>query len=614
MQRPADVSDREPAGRPRRSAAIWPGAVGASVLFGLLLVVLLTAGQPLAADLAVRSALNGWDRQAAALLTQLGAGPVLYPVLLGLSAWRLQRRAGRPLWWVVLPVLALAAGQVIESVLFAPLARPSPTYAPTPVSFSSGHAAAATLAWGLVAAAGGRRGRPIPILAAACGLVVGASRLMLGLHWATDVLAGVAFGLLLLLAALALDAAVPETSHPARRPVRPALRREGRWLWLVPAAVALVQIGMLLTTPARERLKDLLVYQGAGGVAGSGADVYGFRTALDMAFTYPPFAALLSEPLSRIPIGLGQALWTAATLAAVVAVARVALVPVTCRIGLPLTVAALLLASPLRSHLRFGQVGVFLVLVVALDLLRPDHGRGRGAGVGLAIAVKLTPAVSLPWLLVAVSRARLRATLLWAGGLSLLGMLLLWRSASGYLGGASTDPTRFGANDIPGNQSVRGLLLRSAMPEQLVTVTWLAVALVLVAVATYGAWRLERAGHRLAALGVLACLSIAVSPISWVHHLVWLVFPIAALVAAGRPVLVVCWYAVLLPGLPALGAAGAASGTGPAPLWWLVTELQGLTAVAGLLLLPALCLRRASRSDVPQQAPRPGRLVRPTSP
>ncbi|WP_446921003.1 glycosyltransferase 87 family protein, partial [Klebsiella pneumoniae] len=73
-----------------------------------------------------------------------------------------------------------------------------------------------------------------------------------------------------------------------------------------------------------------------------------------------------------------------------------------------------------------------------------------------------------------------------------LGLLLLWRSSVDYLGSASRDTTRFGANDIAGNQSVRGMLLRSDLPDRLVQPCWLAAVLVLVMLATLGAHRLEQ--------------------------------------------------------------------------------------------------------------------------
>ena len=86
---------------------------------------------------------------------------------------------------------------------------------------------------------------------------------------------------------------------------------------------------------------------------------------------------------------------------------------------------------------------------------------------------------------------------------------------------------------------------------------------------------------------VVLALSVAVSPISWVHHLVWLALPIAALAAAGRWWLVTGWFVVLVVSFPSLGHALG---------WSLLTDVQGLTAVAAVLLLPALT-RAGDRYD-----------------
>lgn len=206
---------------------------------------------------------------------------------------------------------------------------------------------------------------------------------------------------------------------------------------------------------------------------------------------------------------------------------------------------------------------------------------------GLATALKLTPAVFLPWLAVTRQWRRLLLTVLWCGGATAAGLVLLWPNVGHYLTDALWDTTRFGANDIPGNQSVRGMLLR-VLPETAAQWTWWALAVALAAAGLYQAWRCERHGNRLAAVGVLAALSVAVSPISWVHHLVFLALPMAALASAGRFRLVAGWAGLLTVSLPFVGTTLGEVAPSLSALAALVTNVQGLTAVLAILLLPAL--------------------------
>lgn len=642
------MSVAAPRGRrlPRRgSPALVALGFATAALLALVVPVLLAGGRPLGIDLAAARLLQRPDSVLAEALTQLGSGAVLYPVLVALGVIRRSRGAS----WrrSVTPLLVLAAAQTVEAVLFVTVSRPSPV-AGHEVSFSSGHALTATLGWGLLAlevSAGWRTPRSGRIPAAmpaalAVATLVGLTRVVLGLHWLTDVAVGWALaGAVLMLygaapelAATADPVADPSGDRPGgegssggsgreaaagrQAPAPQAVaERARRWLscsplaWALPAVAALVPLVPLLTVAGPDRMKDLLVYVGAGGTAGTGADVYEFRTVFEMPFTYPPFAAVLSEPLSRVPLGLLQALWVAATLVALVGVARIGMRPVVTRIGLPATLALLLVSAPVRSHLRFGQVGLFLVLLVAADLLRP-HRRGQGLGLGIATAVKLTPAVFLPWLVVVGKRRTLATAVATAVGATVAGLLLLWPSAKEYLWRALWDSDRFGANDVVGNQSVRGMLLRAGLSDRQVALAWLGSALVLTVVGTLGARRLERNGDRLGALGVLAALSVAVSPISWVHHLVWLSLPLAALVAAGRHWLAAAWALLLTLSLPSMGAAGLRAGTGSPVFWQFVVDGQGLTAVAAVLVLPALLAVSEKRHLPPHH---PALLVSPSS-
>lgn len=513
----------------------------------------------------------------------LGGGALLYPLLLLIAVALPDRRAA-----ALLSAAALAAAQLLHDVLLAGVALPRPDTSlrlttAAGAATASGHAMTAVVGWGLILSLLRLSRRGTVAIALAAGVLVGLARAYLAVHWLSDAVAGLLLGLVLLLISLALlDRPLPALPWPA-------LDRR----WLLPAAAALLALAPIVFTRGSERMKDLLVYAGSAAAAGSGTDVYAYRTPFGMPFTYPPFAAVLVEPLSRIPVGLLQILWALGTVALLIPLARVALEPVVARIGLPVTVALMLLSAPVRSHLRFGQVGLLLVLLVALDLLRTQRRSLEGWGVGLASAVKLTPAVYIPWMLVTRGLAgRGLRTILWAGGATVLGLLLLWPSSPAYLLDAAWDSGRFGDNAIPGNQSLRGALLRSGLPLTAVSPIWLAASLGLLAVAVYNARRLELAGNRLGAVGVLAALSVAVSPISWVHHLVWLMLPLAAVVAAGRVRWAAAWYALLAVGLPNLGTLADERLPALHPLWAVVVDLQGLSAVACVLFLPRLLVRR----------------------
>ena len=131
--------------------------------------------------------------------TDLGAIGVaaLGLVVAGVLAWR------RRLWDLAFWVLALGGGEGLNLLLKAVFQRPRPVFAAavgeTDWSFPSGHAMASLVAYGalavLLAAQFPRAKIPLYL---GCGFLIaliGASRLVLGVHYLTDVLAGFAAGL-----------------------------------------------------------------------------------------------------------------------------------------------------------------------------------------------------------------------------------------------------------------------------------------------------------------------------------------------------------------------------------------------------------------------------------
>src|SRR6266516_6585418 len=145
---------------------------------------------------------TGWLTSALSVLTWLGSTAFIIPAALATGLYLLIRRRG----WLPLALLTAAvAGAVsLYDIVKALVGRPRPPAAIwighyTGAAFPSGHATQsaafyAMLAIVLGAALSFRRRAILWGTAALVVLIVGASRIYLGAHWLTDVLAGYALG------------------------------------------------------------------------------------------------------------------------------------------------------------------------------------------------------------------------------------------------------------------------------------------------------------------------------------------------------------------------------------------------------------------------------------
>jgi undecaprenyl-diphosphatase len=144
---------------------------------------------------------TGWLTLVMRNVTWLGSSFVLVPLLMIVTAVLLRRwrvRAAIYLWAAYLGAVVLytLAKQIVD--------RPRPPAAEligraSGPAFPSGHSTQAIAAWGMlavVALSGRSRRTRVALLSAAAVVVllVGASRVYLGAHWLTDVLAGYALG------------------------------------------------------------------------------------------------------------------------------------------------------------------------------------------------------------------------------------------------------------------------------------------------------------------------------------------------------------------------------------------------------------------------------------
>jgi alpha-1,2-mannosyltransferase len=346
------------------------------------------------------------------------------------------------------------------------------------------------------------------------------------------------------------------------------LRRLGGWGAALGSLALAVAYGLYIALRTYE--VDLGVYLRLGGRYVFTSHLYSFVLPnTRLPFTYPPFAALLFAPWQRafVSVGLVQSVWTMGNLAALIGVLVLSVRLVkpsldrvaTWRLALALSLPAVLL-NPVLITIGFGQVNLFVTFLVMWDLLS-DRRIGKrqmplGVATGLAAAVKLTPLLFVPYLVMTRRWRGAATSVVTFAACELVSFTVSPASSKAYWTKAIFQPGRAGDLTIVNNQNLWGVLDRfthGLLPD--------AVMLPLLLLAAAAGLCLAAQAHRRSSplLGVLICAvtCLVVSPISWVHHMVWVVPAIL-------------WLA-LAPDRPRWGrplAAATAVLFWSAPVWW----------------------------------------------
>lgn len=307
-------------------------------------------------------------------------------------------------------------------------------------------------------------------------------------------------------------------------------------------ALAVLVTAFLSVAAVRHGFFDLNVYYGALHHWVAGGELYDWlKVNTKYGFTYPPFAALTMLPMAYVSWHVAIVLSVSLTVLASTLLIWWLLEPVARRAGwtrwFALAVALCLAAAyePMRETVNFGQVNMLLLFLVAADLLwlvSPVAPAGRrvparlralaGVGIGLATAIKLTPGLFIVYLLVT---RRWRAAVVASGtaaAATLLAAAVAPDASREFWTTALWDTERVGTLSFISNQSWQGMVARLD-PDQPSQLAW---ALLVVATLAVWAWRSRAAvaagdeATGLAVTGVVTCL---ISPVTWVHHLVWLI-------------------------------------------------------------------------------------------
>ena len=344
------------------------------------------------------------------------------------------------------------------------------------------------------------------------------------------------------------------------------LNRLGPLVLLVSVAARLAWTYLV---PNGANFVDLHGYLGGAAALDDPGTLYSYVYAdqtpdFPLPFTYPPFAALVFYPLTRLPFGLVALAWQLLTVVALYGVVRLSqrLIGVAAGGGQPAATvwtAVGIWTEPLRSTFDYGQVNVILVLAV-LGAAYSNRWWVSGLLVGLAAGIKLTPAIAGLYL---VGMKRWAAAV-WAavvfGGTVAVSVAVIGEQARYYFTDLLGDAGRVGPIGTSFNQSWRGGISRilghdaGYGPAVLAGIGLTAALAVL-------AWR-ALGGDRLGSLLVVELFGLLISPISWTHHWIWVV-PLVIWLLAGpwrvRPgarVLGWGWLALTLVGVPWLLSFG----------------------------------------------------------
>lgn len=263
--------------------------------------------------------------------------------------------------------------------------------------------------------------------------------------------------------------------------------------------------------------EDLNIYLDSVRAWSAGADLYEFRNANGGGFTYPPFAAFLFLPLSRIPLELGSFGLIWGLLLLMVASAGAYLLTRARELSswvLALTVLVTLLGQPMRDAVHFGQISpVVAFLVIGVPLL---SGRGSAAWVGLAAALKLMPAAQWGVWLVAGRLGQALRSLAVFVALGVAAWSVAPTASENYWTHQLWNTGRVGDTASLGNSSLLGLCARHF--ASVAPILWVLSVAVVVGVMSCAVWGSRHLVHASELLKLGYVLSLVVSPITWGHH------------------------------------------------------------------------------------------------
>jgi alpha-1,2-mannosyltransferase len=314
--------------------------------------------------------------------------------------------------------------------------------------------------------------------------------------------------------------------------------------------VAIVVAVMFAFRTIDQYFSDLSIYFGAiNAWVHGGQFLYDYTYHFEddaLGFTYPPFAAILMLPMAVLPWSVVVVALCALTALAALAVVSFFVPPIARRLGwhpviaVVIGVCAVATLDCVDTTVTFGQVNLILLAVGVADLYLLRRGsRLAGVGIGLATAIKVTPGLFIVYLLLArrwraagTAAATFIAATLASAVVSVRMSVTYWTTELWSTNRVGKNPAYYF------NQSLNAVIAR-ANHGHVNTPLWAAACVVVLAVWVWRVRQSASVGDDLTGFAITAAAACLISPITWVHHLVWLIPALilladVALLAQGR--------------------------------------------------------------------------------
>ncbi len=314
---------------------------------------------------------------------------------------------------------------------------------------------------------------------------------------------------------------------------------------LVPQAITLLTtmtgLGVIVNQiKSTQHPIDMAVYRMGVEAFFSGGDLYGspfqLSDTLSLPFLYPPFSAVALAPLALVP-GLNDD-WRGNIMIIVSAACLLWCIFAVFRRITSLTSWDLwalvtlvwstgMVTDAVDLNANFAQINLVLMALVVADLIPRKRYLPQGWLIGLAGAIKLTPLAMCLYFLLKKDLKALFTSAASFGLACLAAAALRWDTTQQFFASqlfTMTSTTAIGVDTTyTSNSSLRAMIDRFLIsPHTLGTALWIVTVLLTV---LGGGWimvQLLRRQLDIEAWLVDSLIMLLISPISWVHHWVWM--------------------------------------------------------------------------------------------